>query len=153
MMIRAAALTVFASGCYASMHHEPVVVHGYAAGYVEPQPKGDPSFTIFPPVEQARADYVFLSPSEWKENWVVIGAETGVDVELDGAPASCTAYPAGTLEGKTYEARRCQLNPGVHRMTGKGPFQIMAYGYSDADAYAFPGGANVVKIYEPPPLF
>jgi len=38
MMIRAAALTVFASGCYASMHHEPVVVHGYAAGYVEPQP-------------------------------------------------------------------------------------------------------------------
>ena len=34
----------------------------------------------------------------------------------------------------------------MHRMTGKRPFRIMAYGYSDADAYAFPGGANVVKI-------
>jgi len=28
----------------------------------------------------------------------------------------------------------------------------MAYGYSDADAYAFPGGADLKKIYTPPPI-
>ena len=122
-------------------------------GYVEPQPKGDPSFTIFPPVEQARSEYVFLSPSEWKENWVVIGAEVGIEVQLDGAsPSGCTAHDAGTIDGKSYEARRCPLAAGVHRMSGSAPFQIMAYGYSDADAYSFPGGANIKKIYEPPPI-
>jgi hypothetical protein len=29
----------------------------------------------------------------------------------------------------------------------------MAYGYADADAYAFAGGANLKKIYSPPPLY
>jgi hypothetical protein len=28
----------------------------------------------------------------------------------------------------------------------------MAYGYATADAYSFPGGANLKKIYEPPPI-
>lgn len=134
---------------------EPIVVAQFLVGegYVEPQPKGDPSFTIFPPVEQARTEYVFLSPSAWEENWVVIGVEAGTDVQLDGAaPAGCSVHTAGTIDGKTYEARRCPLSAGVHRMTGKAPFQIMAYGYSDADAYSFPGGADIKKIYEPPPL-
>ena len=49
--------------------------------------------------------------------------------------------------------RRCPLAAGAHRLSGTGPFQIMAYGYADADAYAFAGGANIKKIYAPPPLF
>ena len=40
----------------------------------------------------------------------------------------------------------------MHRMSGTVPFGIMAYGYDDADVYAFPGGAFVKKIYEPPPI-
>jgi len=122
-------------------------------GYVEPTPKGDPSFTIFPPVEQARTEYVFLSPAEWKENWVVVGTEKGNDITLDTASlGGCSVHSAGSIDGKEYEARRCPLTPGVHRMSGKLPFQIMAYGYSNADAYAFAGGANIKKIYTPPPI-
>jgi hypothetical protein len=135
---------------------EPIVVAQFliGEGYVEPQPKGDPSFTIFPPVEQARTEYVFLSPAEWKENWVVIGAEKGTQITLDGAaPINCTVFPVGTLDGKEYEAQRCPLAAGVHRMSGTGAFQIMAYGYASADAYSFAGGANIRKIYTPPPLF
>jgi hypothetical protein len=135
---------------------EPIVVAQFLIGedYVEPTPKGDPSFTIFPPIEQARSDYVFLSPSAWKENWVVIATETITQVTIDGAvPTNCTAHLAGNLEGKDYEARRCPLAAGAHRLKGDGPFQIMAYGYSDADAYSFAGGANIKKIYAPPPLF
>jgi len=135
---------------------EPIVVAQLLVGgdYAEPEPKGDPSFTIFPPIEQARAEYVFLSPSGWKEHWVVIGAEPSTKVTVNGnAPTGCTVHAAGKLDGKDYEARRCPLGTGVHRLSGDGPFQIMAYGYADADAYAFAGGANLKKIYTPPPLY
>ena len=134
---------------------EPIVVAQFliGEGYVEPQPKGDPSFTIFPAIEQARTEYVFLSMAGWKESWVVIGAEIGTQVTLDGGPVTgCKSYPAGTLDGKQYESRRCALQGGVHRLTGSQPFQIMAYGYASADTYSFPGGAGTKKIYEPPIL-
>jgi hypothetical protein len=134
---------------------EPIAVAQFLLGqeYVEPQYKGDPSFTIFPPIEQARTEYVFLSPSGWDEHWVVIGTDSSTEVTLDGAGLSgCETHPAGTIDGKQYEARRCALTAGVHRLSGSGPFQIMVYGYGSADAYAFPGGANVKKIYEPPPI-
>lgn len=134
---------------------EPINVAQFLVGgsYAQPNPKGDPSFTIFPPIEQARTEYVFLSPSGWKENWVVIGTETGTAVTIDGAPAAgCEVQAIGSIDGKSYESRRCQLSTGVHRMSGTGPFQIMAYGFADADAYAFAGGADIKKIYVPPPL-
>lgn len=134
---------------------EPIVVAQLLVGgsYALPNPKGDPSFTIFPAIEQARTEYVFLSPPGWKENYVVLGAPVGTDVTVDGAPAAgCTAYPAGKLDGKDYEARRCTIPAGVHRLSGAAPFQIMAYGYADADCYSFAGGADIKKIYTPPPL-
>lgn len=134
---------------------EPIAVAQFLLGqdYVEPQPKGDPSFTVYPPIEQARTEYVFLAPTGWKEHWVVIGAEVGTNVVLDGALASgCDVHPIGLLNEKQYEARRCPISDGAHRLSGDGPFQIMAYGFASADAYAFPGGANVRKIYEPPPI-
>lgn len=134
----------------------PIVIAQFLVGqgYVEPRPIGDPSFTIFPALEQSRSEYVFLSPTDWKENWVVIGTEKGTQVTIDGAvPTDCSVHDVGELDGKLYEARRCPLNIGPHQMSGDGPFQIMAYGYADADAYAFPGGADIKKIYVPPPLF
>ena len=135
---------------------QPIVVAQFllAQDYVEPTPKGDPSFTIFPPVEQARTEYVILSPSEWAENWIVIGAEEGTTVTIDGAePTDCTSHDVGMLAGKSYVARRCKVATGVHNLSGDGPFQIMAYGYHSADAYSFAGGADLKRIYQPPPLF
>ena len=132
----------------------PFIIGQYliAGGYAQPNPTGDPSFTVFPTVEQAQAEYVFLSPTGWTA-WVVISAPTGTNVMVDGAPPSaCTIAPAGMLDGKAYEARRCKLPTGVHRLTGDGPFGIMAYGYAGADAYSFPGGASLKKIYDVPNL-
>lgn len=134
---------------------EPILVGQYlvAQDYVEGTPKGDPSFTVFPPVEQAQSEYVFLSPKGWTESWVVIAAVTGTKVTVDGAPASgCVTADAGVLDGKSYTATRCPLAQGVHRLHGDAAFGIMAYGFNDADAYSFAGGAFVKKIYDPPPL-
>jgi hypothetical protein len=132
---------------------KPILVGQFlvAQGYVGGNPKGDPSFTLFPPVEQARSEYVFLSPEGWKENYVVIAAEVGTNVLVDGvAPADCEVNPSGVLDGKSYESRRCPIPAGVHRLTGDAPFGITAYGYGNADTYSFAGGAAMKKIYEPP---
>lgn len=132
----------------------PVLIGQFlvAGSYITPTYVGDPSFTIVPPFEQANTEYLFLSPEGW-DAWVVIGAPVGVDVTVDGGTTEgCTVTPIGTLDGVMYESRRCQLPTGTHRLSSKSPFGIMAYGFSNADAYAFPGGAFFKRIYEPPPL-
>ncbi len=120
-------------------------------GYVDGQLLGDPSLTVFPPVEQFRSEYVIPTPGSWTENWVVISAEVGTGVTLDGNPTtSCVTEVTGTVNNKSYESRRCPLEQGVHQLLGDAPFGIIAYGYGSAGSYAFAGGAFVKKIYEPP---
>jgi hypothetical protein len=134
---------------------EPVLIGQLliSQGYVDGPFKGDPSLTVFPPVEQYRTEYVFLTPGSWIENWVVIAAEVGTSVTIDGAqPGGCVVAPAGSLDGLAYEARRCPLAEGAHSLTGDKPFGIIAYGYGAAGSYAFAGGADVKRIYTPPPI-
>ncbi|MEZ4293618.1 MAG: IgGFc-binding protein [Polyangiaceae bacterium] len=112
---------------------------------------GDPALTVFPPVDQYRTEYVILTPGSWTKNYVVVVAEVGSNVSIDGTnPGNCQVQTAGTLDGKTYETRRCPLNEGAHGLSGDKPFGIVAYGYGSAGSYAYVGGADVKKIYEPP---
>ncbi|MBK7586290.1 MAG: IgGFc-binding protein [Myxococcales bacterium] len=121
--------------------------------YVDGPYIGDPSLTVFPPVEQYRTEYVFLTPGSWGQNWVVITAEVTTKTIIDGsATDNCAKEAAGILDGVPYESRRCKLNEGVHYLTGDKPFGIVAYGYGAAGSYAFAGGANVKPIYDPPPI-
>lgn len=122
---------------------------GYTTKYI-----GDPSLTIFPPVEQHRGTYLFLVPPSWTENYFVLAAIEGQSVLLDGAalPAGCVQATAGTADGKTYQATRCPVTEGVHRLEGAEPFGLTVYGYGPVGSYAFAGGADVVPIYEPPPI-
>lgn len=114
---------------------------------------GDPSLTIFPAIDQFREDYLFLVPGSWTKNYVAIAMPEGTTVTIDGAPpAGCTQATAGALEGKTYVALRCPLTEGAHKLKGDKPYGIVAYGYGRAGSYAFVGGANVKKIYTPPPI-
>src|SRR5262249_23610162 len=115
---------------------------------------GDPSLTIFPPVDQFRKDYLFLVPTSWAQNFVVIAQPQGTSVTIDGSPlaASCVTASAGTPGGTAYESKRCPIKEGAHRMASDKPFGIIAYGYGPAGSYAFAGGADVKKIYTPPPL-
>ncbi len=120
--------------------------------YVDGPPLGDPSLTVYPPVEQFRTEYVILTPGSWTESFIVIGAEVGATVTLDGAPANCPTDPSGMVLGKSYESRKCSVAAGVHSLSGDKPFGIVAYGYGSAGSYAFIGGADVKHIYDPPPL-
>ncbi len=121
--------------------------------YVDGPALGDPSLTVFPPVEQYRTEYVFLAPDGWTQSWVVITAQIAGNVTIDGAPAKgCIVEPAGTIDGITYESRRCPVKAGAHPMSGDKPFGIVAYGYGAAGSYAVAGGADVKHVYDPPPL-
>lgn len=114
---------------------------------------GDPSLTIFPAIDQFRQDYLFLVPGSWDKNYVAISMPEGTQVKIDGAaPAGCVNAPIGSLDGKNWVALRCPLAEGAHKMNADNPFGIVAYGYGRAGSYAFVGGANVKKIYSPPPI-
>ena len=52
--------------------------------------------------------------------------------------------------GFTVEAEEKLKAQRPHAMVGDKPFGITAYGYGRAGSYAFVGGANVTKIYDPP---
>jgi len=126
-------------------------------GYVDGPSLGDPSLTVFPPVEQFRTEYIILTPGSWTKNYVVIAKDVSGQVILDGSDTtSCTTSPAGTVTinnvPTTYESRVCPLTEGVHKLTGDKPYGIIAYGYGSAGSYAFVGGADVKKIYSPPPI-
>jgi hypothetical protein len=115
---------------------------------------GDPSLTIFPAIEQYRNEYQFLIPPSWSSNHFVIAAKKGGSYVLDGQPlpGSCLIAPAGNLGGDDYEAIRCQVGEGTHRVSGNGAFGLTVYGWGNVGSYAFAGGADVKPIYDPPPI-
>lgn len=123
------------------------------------QSTGDPSLTIFPPVEQYRQDYAFLIPKSWPKNYVVISTTADNQLTMDGNPLTgCVTAPAGTVEGVDYIAMRCPIAQdinqyGVYRLRGTQPFGITVYGYSGPASFAFAGGADVKPVYEPPKIF
>lgn len=124
--------------------------------YVDGPYTGDPSLTVYPPVDQYRDEYRILTPADdgvwgWQTNYVVFSTEPTNVITIDGAaPAGCVVTPAGTVNGTAYESRRCPVSEGVHALKGETPFGVIAYGYGPAGSYAFPGGADVEPIYEPP---
>jgi hypothetical protein len=134
---------------------KPVIVGQLliSQGYLEGALTGDPALTVFPPIDQFRNEYVILTPASWNSNHVVVAAEEGGMFTIDGAnPMGCVTNAAGTLNGVNYFSHRCPLTEGVHKLSGDKPFGVMAYGYGNAGSYAFAGGADVKKIYDPPAL-
>ncbi len=133
----------------------PVMVGQYlvSQGYVDsPTVGGDPEFIVFPPAEQYRVDYIFLTPSTFAEDWCVISAPDLALVTLDGENvnqefnALCDRFPAGTLAGETYVALRCPLTDGVHRVRSDLPVGVTVYGYYNVGSYGYPAGAELERI-------
>jgi hypothetical protein len=119
-----------------------------------PKGNGDPSLTIFPAIDQFRADYLFAVPTSWRANYIALALPKGASVTVDGAaPTGCDNAPMGTIGGVDYVGVRCPISEGAHALVGTAPFGLAAYGYGTAGSYAFVGGANVKKIYTPPPTF
>lgn len=123
---------------------------------------GDPSLTYFPPIDQYRERYVFLTPPTWTRNYFVITTPymAGMDgpsmgtFTLDGGalPFDCVEDVAGTLGGVEYRSIVCPVEEGAHLLEGDTNFGLTAYGYGPAGSYAYTGGADVKPIYDVPPI-
>lgn len=146
-----------------------------AAGVPRGLPGGDPSLNIVPPVEQWRADYVFLTPDKYAFDFIVITARPSTKVFLDGTSADngpCQLSPGDGLSDADRKSAlpfvvyRCQLsfpridptkiapanltpgtqNDGVHRVQADQPVGLLVYGFDSFVSYAYAGGTDLKTI-------
>ena len=114
---------------------------------------GDPSMILFPPAEQHRDHYLFLVPSTFSANYVVVAMPAGTVVELDGRDVNadefrslCATETVGAIDGVQYVAATCPVDAGTHRIDGSVPVGITVYGYYSVGSYGYAGGANLERI-------
>jgi len=115
-----------------------------------PNQQGDPDQSMAVAVAQFRTKYVFLAPTDYPTNYVVVIAPTGTAVSLDGLPVATALTAVGT---SGYGVMRVKLgagNAGAHVLTASNPVGIEVMGYGSYTSYTYPGGLDL-KYISPPP--
>lgn len=110
---------------------------------------GDASMLLFPPYEQYRRDYVFLTPTTFTEGWAVISQPAGAHVLLDGVDVDtlgCARAAAGTIDAIDFVAVSCLVADGPHELTSDQPVGLMVYGYYAAGSYGYAAGTDLERI-------
>jgi hypothetical protein len=114
---------------------------------------GDPSMILYPAYQQYRDRYVFLTPSTFSADYVVISAPVGTTVLLDGGDIRgtefmmlCTYETAGEVDGTVFEAVTCPVEDGAHTVEADLPVGIMVYGYYNVGSYGYAGGSDLERI-------
>jgi hypothetical protein len=161
------------------IHVAQVMASQEAAGVPRGLPGGDPSLLVYPPVEQFRQSYVFLTPDKYAFDFVVIVAPPEANVLLDGtAPKDlgCDARPTDGLTDKQrgkatppFLTYTCQFsfpvidplkmapdnltpgtqNDGVHRIESDLPVGVIVSGFDAFVSYAYAGGTDLKGINVP----
>jgi hypothetical protein len=118
-----------------------------------PAGEGDPSFSLVPPVAQHRAEYIFVIPTGYHENWLLMSIPSGTDVTIDGHPLSaqeiggCDRMPAGPVGMTQYDALRCPVQPGSHVLTAPSAFGLLIEGWGPGPvSYAYTGGMEFQSV-------
>ena len=113
---------------------------------------GDPTFIVIPAAEQHRKSYVFLVPTTFENNYMVLTMPEDASAELDGQNLNglmtCESAQIGLVAGRNYIQRTCDVGEGVHRVTSDDPMGLTVYGYYNVGSYGYPGGSDV-KIINP----
>jgi IgGFc binding protein len=147
-----------------------------AAGIPGGLPGGDPSFIIIPPIEQYRAQYVFLTPDLYSFDFLRIMAPRGARIMLDTEPLNTVpgcGLEAGTAVEQSlddsvfaYDVIRCQLsfpvidrsvdatapllegvqNDGVHRVFSDRPIGVIVDGFDRNVSYGYAAGTELREI-------
>jgi hypothetical protein len=115
-----------------------------------PNQEGDPDESMMVAVPQYRTKYVFLAPTDYEENYLVVTAPTGAVVSLDGANLTQMPAPVGSTG---FGILRVTLGPGqagAHVLTSTQPVGIQVMGYGSYTSYQYPGGLDLVHISPPP---
>jgi len=121
-----------------------------------PSRLGDPSMVLLNSIEQIR-DTVTLYNSNFQqitENYLNVVALTSdiAKVSLDGTPLGNIPGVIGTVSGNSkYSFARIKVNAGSHTLISNGcGMSVTAYGYGNAESYAYNGGASFKPINASP---
>lgn len=135
--------------------NKPIAVAQYNVGGTcggNPSRLGDPSMVLLNSIEQIR-DTVTLYNSSFQQitenylNVVALSADIS-NVTLDGTPLGNIPGVIGTIVGNTkYSFARIKVNVGSHTLISNGcGMSVTAYGYGNAESYAYNGGASFKPI-------
>lgn len=166
--------TLMSTGHFALSSGKPVTVGQYAASqrnlglfcrYPDADiPAGDPCFILVSPVEQWRAEYVFLTPGEYAFDFIIITHRRDAQITLDGGPvpAHCRTDPLEDPAGEPFAVTQCQLSfprvgaeggilegdqdDGVHVVSADQPIGLTVYGFDCRVSYGYPGGTDLMAI-------
>jgi hypothetical protein len=171
-------------GDFMASSDQPILVAQIMASQGATSPKqqgmpgGDPSLMMVPPLEQARSEYVFLTPDKYAFDYVTLVAPWGATVLLDGQTVSDAICEVAAADGLTADQRgaaeppylvhRCQLsfptidpsvspplispgsqNDGVHRVSANAPVFIAVTGFDAYVSYAYAGGTELRELAPP----
>jgi hypothetical protein len=126
--------------------NQPVMVGQFllSLGSTAPgsNPQGDPALAFVVPVEQFRAAYDLLVPSQYVTNFFAIVAPGSGPVILDGMEVGDQLAPFGS---GTWRAGRIEVAAGRHRLECGG-CGVTVGGYDAAVSYLFAGGLDLEQI-------
>jgi hypothetical protein len=115
---------------------------------------GDPAFMLAVPAQQWRDNYIFLTPADYRDDFITVIAPIGTELRLNGEPLLASALiPIGdTGVGVSYHDLS-STTPGsdparAHTISGSNPFALQVYGYDCDVSYAYPGGLNLEALVE-----
>lgn len=117
---------------------------------------GDPSMVLLNSIEQIRDTVTLYNSSlqQITENYlnVVALASDIANVTLDGNPLGSMNGVIGTIKGHSkYAFARIKVNAGSHTLISSGcGISVTAYGYGNAESYAYNGGASFKPINASP---
>jgi hypothetical protein len=163
----------FVAESTAPVHVAQVMPSQQATGIPLTLPGGDPSLVIYPPTEQYRPSYVFLTPDKYIFDFAMIVAPPDANVTLDGSTPAELGCETAPVDGLTSEQRggstpawvvyRCQLsfpiidptqmppgnvspgiqNDGVHRVDADQPVGVVVSGFDLRVSYAYAAGTDL----------
>ena len=108
------------------------------------EPMGDPALILSAPVEQFRDRYVFLSPTNYLDDYVNIVAPNSATVTLDGSVVSSALFTS--VPGSTYKVARVKVADGTHVLEASEPVGVVVYGYDDDVSYGYTAGLSLSDL-------
>jgi len=115
-----------------------------------PNQQGDPDQSIAVATAQFRTKYVFLAPTDYPNNYIVVIEPTGTSLSLDGLPVSTAATAVGSSGYGVVRVKLGAGNAGAHVLTASAPVGLEVMGYGSYTSYTYPGGLDL-KYISPPP--
>lgn len=111
---------------------------------------GDPFMVFLPPVQQFQNEYTFISAPfpTFNFHWVSVVIPTCCisTVEVDAVSVPDTTFRA--IPTTDFSFGYIPLAPGSHHIRADTTFEILAYGYGNADSYGYCGGQDTKRLLE-----